>query len=397
MRPRVAAAFLALVAFFGTLAGVLAVARVAAAHTIGLSSGEYRAAGDGLVVKLAFARAEILSLVPALDANGDGHATAHEVAAGAKLLDAKIVRRIAVTSGAEACVPIFLDAGLTEEDGLLVSARFDCVAPGDAFVVDAAFLEDLPARHRHVARAASAAVVHDEVLSREAHALRVPRDAVVSPLPAVSPTRATAERGQGVGSFVALGIEHIATGYDHLLFLLGIVLVPAARGANVGPRPRGSLVPAVLAELRALLVVVTAFTIAHSITLGASVLGIWSPSPRFVEPAIALSVAYVGVENFFVESAARRYRITFPFGLVHGFGFAGALREAALPRDGIFGALLGFNVGVEIGQLAVLAIVVPLLVVVRDREWFARRGWRIVSAAVAVAGLVWFVARLRAP
>jgi hydrogenase/urease accessory protein HupE len=171
-----------------------------------------------------------------------------------------------------------------------------------------------------------------------------------------------------------MGVEHILFGYDHLVFLLGLVLVGG--------------------RLRAILLVVTAFTVAHSITLGLAVLGVWAPSPRFVEPLIALSVAYVGVENQFVKDAEKRWMITFPFGLVHGFGFAGALGEISLPRAEIPSALLAFNLGVEAGQLAVLALVLPLVFAARKRVWFERKGVKLLSLVIAALGVVWFVLRV---
>jgi hydrogenase/urease accessory protein HupE len=171
-----------------------------------------------------------------------------------------------------------------------------------------------------------------------------------------------------------MGIEHILTGYDHLVFLLGLVL---ARG-----------------RVRQLVGVVTAFTVAHSITLALAAFGVWAPSPRIIEPAIALSIVYVGVENFFVKDASKRWRITFPFGLIHGFGFAGALQEISLPRAQIPGALLSFNLGVEAGQLVVIAVVLPIIFSLRKQDWFEPRAVRVVSGAVAVAGGVWFVLRV---
>lgn len=146
---------------------------------------------------------------------------------------------------------------------------------------------------------------------------------------------------------------------------------------------------------RELLGVVTAFTVAHSLTLGLATLGVWAPSPRFVEPAIALSIAYVGVENLLVKDARRRWRITFPFGLVHGFGFAGALREIELPRARLPLALVGFNVGVELAQVAALCVMVPLVLLV-SRRHTAPRVTQALSVVVTVAGLVWFVARVAA-
>jgi len=175
-------------------------------------------------------------------------------------------------------------------------------------------------------------------------------------------------------SLLKLGVEHILTGADHLVFLFGLILVGG--------------------RARSLIGVVTAFTLAHSITLALAALGIFTPSPRLVEPAIALSIAYVGIENLFVEDASRRWRITFPFGLIHGFGFAGALREIALPRAQVPVALVSFNLGVEVGQLAVLAVALPITMAARRAPWFGDRGVKALSIAIALGGGVLFVVRL---
>jgi hypothetical protein len=113
-----------------------------------------------------------------------------------------------------------------------------------------------------------------------------------------------------------------------------------------------------------------------------------------VEPAIALSIAYIGVENWFVRSADRRWLLTLPFGLVHGFGFAGALGEVSIPAPDVPLALGAFNVGVEVGQLAVLAVLLPLVLLLGRTRWFPDHGVKALSAAVALAGIVWFVGRV---
>jgi hydrogenase/urease accessory protein HupE len=349
------------------------------AHAIGLSSGEYTARGSALVGKLAFARGEVASLAPSLDANRDGHVTASEVEASRSLLKEKVLARVEVTAGGQRCTPNLTDAGLTEQDGLLLSARWDCPAAAETLEVELALLDDLARGHRHVARTIGA-TSRDDVLYGDHRRLTIAGEAASSPGAASSPSAAPRDSGgrgtsgTSVWSFFKMGIEHILTGYDHLVFILGLVLARA--------------------RLRALLSVVTAFTIAHSITLALAVLNVWAPSSRIVEPAIALSIAYVGIENFFVKDASKRWRITFPFGLVHGFGFAGALQEIALPRSDVPGALISFNLGVEAGQLSVLALLLPLLWVLRGKTWFEPLGVRLVSGAVAVAGGIWFVARV---
>jgi hypothetical protein len=147
--------------------------------------------------------------------------------------------------------------------------------------------------------------------------------------------------------------------------------------------------------IRSLVYAITAFTLAHSITLALACFGIWTPSPGVVEPLIALSIAYVGVENWFARDARGRWRVTFPFGLVHGFGFAGALREVALERSEIPIALSAFNLGVEVGQIGVLALVFPLVLLAHKKDVWERIGRRACTAAIALSGVVWFVVRLR--
>jgi hydrogenase/urease accessory protein HupE len=368
------------------LAAMSLVASRAEAHAIGLSTGEYTAKGDAVVVKLAFARGEVASVLPRLDENRDGHVTALEVDSAKKELETRVLGQVHVTSGGAACSPVLLGAALTEQDGLSVDGRFECPKANGAFEVDVVLLDDLSHGHRHVARAVGA-TIHDEVLFKGHSAFGL----------TASPSQAGATSGAGAASgaagagaggagaeppshasaawsFFKMGIEHILTGYDHLVFLFGLVLLRA--------------------RLKELLAVVTAFTVAHSITLAIAVLGVFTPSPRFVEPAIALSIAYVGIENFFVKDASKRWRITFPFGLIHGFGFAGALQEIALPRAQVPTALVSFNLGVEAGQLFSMALVLPMVMLIRQKDWFEPRGVRVLSGAVALAGGIWFVLRV---
>jgi hypothetical protein len=126
----------------------------------------------------------------------------------------------------------------------------------------------------------------------------------------------------------------------------------------------------------------------------ASVLGVWTPPSALVEPAIALSVAYVGVENLVAKSHERRPRLAFAFGLVHGFGFASALAGVQVRGFELFAALAGFNLGVEIGQLLVLALLLPLVALTLARPAFGRQAMRAVSVAVVVLGATWFVTRI---
>lgn len=195
-------------------------------------------------------------------------------------------------------------------------------------------------------------------------------------LPVRSPTEAASQLppGSGLAAFFRFGLEHILTGFDHLLFLAALLL----RGGGIG----------------SLFAIVTAFTAAHSITLGLAVLRIASLSPALIEPVIALSIAYVAAENILARQPPRRRWIEgFGFGLVHGFGFAGALLDLDLPAGALVGSLLAFNLGVEAGQALVVAALLPLLLWLRRRD--SRRPLATgLSACVLAAGLALLIERV---
>ena len=176
--------------------------------------------------------------------------------------------------------------------------------------------------------------------------------------------------------FVPSGVHHILIGPDHILFLIGLLLL----GGRV----------------RQLLLVVTAFTVAHSITLSLAVLEVVTPPARMVEPIIALSIVYVGLDNLLSRGGKdMRIWIALVFGLIHGFGFASVLREMGLPTGAIGWSLFSFNLGVEVGQLAVVAVVAALLGVIRAHSPIAGRRIMVAgSVAVIVAGAFWFVERV---
>ncbi len=179
--------------------------------------------------------------------------------------------------------------------------------------------------------------------------------------------------------FLPSGVEHILIGPDHLLFLVGLLLLGGT--------------------LRQLALVVSAFTVAHSITLSLAALAILNPPARIVEPAIALSIVYVGADNLMVRGGRdMRAWIAFGFGFIHGFGFAYVLREMDLPRRALGWSLFSFNLGVEVGQLLVVAVVASALAALRARsEAAGRRLVYIGSVAVIAAGAFWFIQRVFFP
>jgi hydrogenase/urease accessory protein HupE len=177
-------------------------------------------------------------------------------------------------------------------------------------------------------------------------------------------------------SYLGLGFTHILPkGLDHILFVIGIYLLST--------------------RIKPILAQVTAFTVAHTITLGMTIFGVISLPPSVVEPLIALSIAYVSVENLFTsELKPWRLGLVFGFGLLHGMGFAGVLSGLGLPRSERLTALLSFNLGVEGGQLAVIAAMFLALGWLRDREWYRRRTVLPISFAIAGVGLYWTVTRI---
>ena len=179
-----------------------------------------------------------------------------------------------------------------------------------------------------------------------------------------------------VRQFVAAGIHHIFIGPDHILFVVGLLLL----GGGVGR----------------LLKIITAFTVAHSLTLGLATFGVLNPPAAVIEPAIALSIVFVGVHAFWGPKAHDpRLLFAFGFGLIHGFGFANVLREMALPRAALGWSLFAFNGGVEIGQVCIVALVAPLLALLHRQSPPAAR--RVVTAGalgVTVAGSFWFFQRV---
>jgi hydrogenase/urease accessory protein HupE len=175
--------------------------------------------------------------------------------------------------------------------------------------------------------------------------------------------------------FIILGIGHILTGYDHLAFLLALLLAGDCLRRNAK--------------------IITSFTVAHSLTLALATLGLVTVSPAIVEPVIAASVVFVGLENLFDRRLAARWLVTFSFGLVHGLGFASALQELGIGRLGVRAALplLSFNVGVELAQIAIAALVLPLVWKLKQRPVFTLRHVPALSLLITLAGVYWFLAR----
>ena len=342
------------------LAALLAPA-LARAHPVGLSRSDLEVSGRTIAVRLQGSAREF-GLAPPRDLVLTPSPSPEAMASS--------LGRVALRQDGVACT--FTAGGFAWEppDGFTMDGTFACPREVDRLEVDLAFLDSLPRGHTHVARVSLGAGAPEQHVARAgASAFTVTR-------------REPAWRR--AAAFVRLGVEHILTGYDHLAFLLAVLLLAPT--------------------LRRVVQLVTSFTVAHSLTLGAAALGAISVPPRIVEPLIAASVVAVAVENLWLlrrgtgpavreRALGRRWVLTFAFGLVHGLGFAGALGEVHLEGAPFALALVSFNLGVELGQVAVAAILVPLVLRMRGGR-LAERVPRLGSAAVAVLGAVWFVERV---
>ena len=327
---------------------------LAAAHDRGVSLVEVDVRGAEVDLALAFHAEELGSF----DADGDGALAAPEVEAAADRIAAASLRRVGLFVGAEACVRGAPAVAPDPLGGVRVTGTFRCPADATAGIdLALGYLEALPPGHRAVGEARFG----DRVIAFTADA-------------ASRRIALHGEAGGGFFRFFALGIEHIFTGFDHLLFLAGLLIV-AARVAEVAR-------------------LVTTFTIAHSLTLAAAVLGLVDLPSRVVEPLIAASIVFVAVENLVRRDHRGREVLTFVFGLVHGFGFAGLLRELGMGRGSLAITLAGFNLGVEAGQLAVVLAVAPLLLLSRKQPWYARTAVPGFSAVIGFFGAYWLVQRL---
>lgn len=278
----------------------------------------------------------------------------------------------------EECL-ISYDDLLTDQhvDGGYAVLRFHagCAAPIRQLAVQYSLLFELDPNHRGLLELRSGAASQAAVFSQATPQL-------VLDVGASQPL-------QQVRAFIAEGIWHILHGYDHVLFLLTLLLPAVVLFRDGAWEPRRSLRDALLDVAK----VVTAFTLAHSLTLSAAVLG-WVDVPsRLVESAIACTVALGALNNLYPLVTERRWLVAFAFGLIHGFGFASVLSDLGLEPATLGFALFGFNVGVEIGQLAIVLALVPLAFLVRATRAYRRVFMPGGAVAIAAVAGYWFVTR----
>lgn len=350
------------------------------AHQPGNSRLVLRVQGDGtaeLRWDVALADAD---LAVQLDAHGnqDGVVDPAEAAAGESALFAYAQARLRLSTGEHDC-PLAARRPLqvaTRPSGRSLVLRFTAAcAAGEPVTLHSQLMLDADASHRSLLRAQwGEATPQAGVLSAER-----PRFTV----------QAQRTQGQTFSTYFVEGIYHVLSGWDHLLFLLGLFLPVALRWDGQRWQPLASPTQA----LKAASVVVTAFTIAHAATLCLAALGVLSLPTRWVESTVAASVLFTGLNNLRPVVTQRLWLLAACFGLIHGSAIAGALLELGLPAEGRVAALLGFNLGVEAAQLGLVLLGLPLALALRRWPGYAAVILKLGSVLVALAGLIWFLDR----
>jgi hypothetical protein len=324
-----------------------------------------------------------LDFVLGLDADHDGAITWGELKAARHRIAEYAFARLtleAIGRGDRSTCRTYLTDLLVDEhvDGHYAVLRFsaDCGLQPAALTVRYQLLFEVDPTHRGLLDVISAAHQQAQVLSREA------------PLTSINLT--APGRWQQFQDFVSEGIWHILKGYDHILFLLTLLFPAVVRYGPRGWEARDSLREAALDVLK----VVTAFTLAHSLTLSLAVLGLVHLPARLVESAIAATVLLGALNNLRPVIGERRWVVAFAFGLVHGFGFASVLADLGLHGTNLVLSLVGFNCGVEIGQMAIVAGVLPLIFLLRHTWLYRRTFMPAGAAAIVLLASWWLLARL---
>ena len=312
-----------------------------------------------------------------LDGDGDGAITWGELRARERDLAAWALARLAVRAGGAPCtLAVARLATDTHTDGAYAVLELDgSCEPGSPVVsVDYGLLFDLDPQHRGLVRVVTPSFESGAILSTGSRSTTI------------------AATGSGWATFAAYlreGVVHIWGGFDHVLFLVSLLL-PAVlvrrRDAWAGVDTFG---PAFVDVAK----IVTAFTVAHSITLTLAALDVVVLPSRLVESAIALSVVLAALNNLFPVVRHGRWVAAFAFGLVHGFGFAGVLADLGLPQDALALSLAAFNLGVEAGQLAIVAVFLPVAFALRRTLAYRRYALGGGSLAIVAIGAVWLAER----
>jgi hydrogenase/urease accessory protein HupE len=342
----------------------------AAAHDPGLSSLTIRQRTNSLAATLTLAVKDAVQLVE-LDEDHDGIVSQVEFDRGQSHLDAAVARQIIIAADGQVAKDSSIHSRLDENNNVEVLLNFDAVA-FFSLEIQSKLIASLPLGHRQYLQIQNSTgqTLFERLLSATT-------DRVTMQVPHTDASTVALEAVRSFTNFLSLGVKHILTGYDHLLFLFGLLLVARGFFSSLG--------------------IITSFTIAHSITLAVATLHLVQIPSRIVEPLIAASIVFVGIENLLRgDIPTARRMVAFGFGLIHGFGFASALREAGIGSGtgGILLPLFSFNLGVELGQIMVAAAALPIIWKLRENPMFIARWAPACSEAVVLLGSFWFVQRV---
>jgi hypothetical protein len=310
-----------------------------------------------------------LDFVLGLDADDDGQLTWNEVRSRHADIAGYAVPRLGLAPGCRLQVAGNQVDRHTDGAYAVLLLRGAC-QPGATFAVDYTLFADIDAQHRGMASITVDGQLQSLVLGGDRTRFAADSNAADGPVP-------------GAGAYLQHGVWHIWTGYDHILFLLSLLL-PAVLGK--GWRPASADV----------LRVVTAFTLAHSVTLSLAALHVVALPSRLIESAIAASVAVAALNNIWPIVQGKRWLAALVFGLLHGFGFAGVLGDLGLPKGAAAIALASFNIGVELGQLAIVAAFVPLAYAMRSTWMYRQVMVKGGSACIVLLATVWLLERASA-
>lgn len=347
----------------------------ASAHTLSVSHLDVAVDEAGETrVELDVALRDLALTLP-IDANRDEAITWGELQAQRGALETLVLSNLTLSRLSSDCR--LAPAGLATrryDDGMYAVVQFSARCPRTGTLrIDYRLLFDRDPQHRALVTVRQAGKTSTGIARADATVVE-----------------ATLEGGNPFVDFVREGIHHILIGYDHLAFLISLLL-PAAL---IRTARRWQPSPGFQHSFLHILGIVTAFTVAHSVTLSLAALGWITPASRWVEAAIAASVLLAALNNLWPVVTRRVWAVGFLFGLIHGFGFAGALAELGLPQQSRLLALFGFNLGVELGQLAVVVVLLPVLFLLRGQRWYARVAMPLLSVAIAVLAGWWLVTRL---
>jgi hypothetical protein len=340
------------------------------AHDPGLSSLAIRARSNSLEATLTLAARDAAQLA-ALEADHDGIVTQVEFARSRSQLEAALARQLLIAADGKILKVQSIRSNLDERSNVEVHLNFGPIS-FSRLEIQSNLIASLPLGHRQYLRVQNSAggTVFEGLLTATA-------DRAAAEFAVANGAATAREVVSSFVNFLILGVKHILTGYDHLLFLFGLLVV--VRG------------------LVSSLSIITSFTIAHSITLAAATFNLAQIPSRIVEPLIAASIVFVGVDNLLRSAIPKgRRMVAFGFGLIHGFGFASVLREMGIGAGigGVALPLLSFNVGVELGQIVVAAVARPIIWKLRESPMFIARWAPACSAAVVVLGSFWFIQRI---